>query len=385
MVALPARGPISRGMPPIVPTVRVWANTHDASLRQAVRVMVAVAATFATYKMLGLQQGYWAVFTVLVVMQGSIGSTLGAALDRLLGTLIGAALGGIGLAFHPANPVEVCAVLVVVTGIGGFVAAVRPQLRIAPVTAAIMLLNAPAGLPVPTFVADRIIEIGLGGLIGVLASLLVLPARSRDLVVERTVAVLERIGAMLDEQAEALETGMALPTSPNHRALRNALATVEAAMKDADRERASWLANHGIPSSVPRTLWRVRNDLTQIGRAIDEPLPGNAAAGLAGAAATSLRAEGALARRCATALTAVTTVDRGTVVAGQARFAESFDAFRRDPDAQTLDFDQSGRIFGLAFAIGRLHRDLLDLAKRIDEIAGGGRRGISSAGEPFAG
>jgi uncharacterized membrane protein YccC len=361
-----------------------WIHVNDASLRQTVRIMVATAAAFGAYKLLGLQQGYWAVFTVLVVMQGSIGSTLGAALDRLIGTLIGAALGGIGLAFHSGNPVQLCVILVVVTGIGGFVAAVRPQLRIAPVTAAIMLLTAPPGLPVQAFVADRIVEIGLGGLIGVLAALLILPARSRDLVVERTVVVLERIGTMLDEQAEALETGTALPTSPNHRALRNALGAVEAAMKDADRERASRLANHGIPSAVPRTLWRVRNDLTQIGRAIDEALPGNAAAGLAAAAATSLRAEGALARRCATALTAVSTVDRGTVVAGQARFAESFDAFRRDSDAQTLDFDQSGRIFGLAFAIGRLHRDLLDLAKRIDEIAGGGRRGLTKRDGPLA-
>jgi uncharacterized membrane protein YccC len=362
-------------MPPIKSLPRAWLDTHDASLRQAVRIMVATAAAFGAYKLLGLQQGYWAVFTVLVVMQGSIGSTLGAALDRLLGTLIGAALGGIGLAFHAGGPVELGAILVVVTGIAGFVATVRPQLRIAPVTAAIMLLTAPPGLPVQAFVADRIVEIGLGGVVGVLAALLILPARSRDIVVERTVAVLERIGAMLDEQAEALETGKALPSSPQHRALRNALAAVEAAMKDADRERASWLADHGIPSAVPRTLWRVRNDLTQVGRAIDEPLPGNAAAGLAAAAATSLRAEGALARRCATALTAVSTVDRGTVIAGQAKFTASFDAFRRDPDSRTLDFDQSGRIFGLAFAIDRLHRDLLDLASRVDEIADGRARG----------
>ena len=370
-------------MPPIVSLARDWVQTNDAHLRQMVRIMVATAATFATYKLIGLQQGYWAVFTVLVVMQGSIGSTLGAALDRLLGTLIGAALGGIGLAFHPEEPLQLCAILVVVTGIGGLVASMRPQLKIAPVTAAIMLLTAPPGLPVQSFVADRIVEIGLGGLIGVLAALLILPARSRDLVVERTVAVLDRIGTMLDEQAEALETGKALPTSPNHRALRNALGAVEAAMKDADRERASRLANHGIPPAVPRTLWRVRNDLTQIGRTIDEALPGNAAAGLAAAAATSLRAEGALARRCAAALTAVKVVDRGTVVAEQARFAESFDAFRRDPEARTLDFDQSGRIFGLAFAIGRLHLDLLDLAKRVDEIAGGGRRGTRTPRAPI--
>lgn len=348
---------------------RVAANA--ASLKQTVRVMVATAAAFAAYKALDLHEGYWAVFTVLIVMQASIGGTLTAATDRLLGTLLGAALGGLGAALQVRDSVEQGVVLVVVTGIAALVAAIRPRLRIAPVTAAIMLLSAPAGASVEAFVRDRILEIGIGGAIGVLAAMLVLPARSHGVVIVRTTAVLERLAAMLRVQADAVSAGEALPSSPEHAALRQALGAVEAAMKDADRERASRLADHQIPAAVPRTLWRVRNDLVLIGRAIDEPLPASAMATLAGPVATMLRAQAALALRAAEALRAGTRVDRGDVDTCYRALSGALDAFRHGADAQALDFETTGRLFGLAFATGRLHRDLADLAARVDEIAPG--------------
>jgi uncharacterized membrane protein YccC len=97
------------------PSALIKANAD--SLRQTVRVIVATAAAFATYKTLGLHEGYWAVFTVLIVMQASIGGTLGAATDRLLGTLLGAVLGGIGAALGRTDTLELGLVLVTVTGI----------------------------------------------------------------------------------------------------------------------------------------------------------------------------------------------------------------------------------------------------------------------------
>ena len=57
-----------------------------AEISQAVRLMAAVAVAFAVYELFHLPQGYWAVFTVIIVMQGSIGGTLDASLDRMFGT-----------------------------------------------------------------------------------------------------------------------------------------------------------------------------------------------------------------------------------------------------------------------------------------------------------
>lgn len=344
-------------------------KAHADNLRQTVRVVVATAAAFAAYKALGLHEGYWSVFTVLIVMQASIGGTLGAATDRLLGTLLGALLGGIGAALGRTDTLGLGLVLVTVTGIAALVASIRPRLRIAPVTAAIMLLSAPPGGSVELFVRDRIIEIGIGGVIGVLAAMLILPARSHGVVITRAVTVLGHIEQMLCAQADALRSGLALPSSPEHVALRQALAAVELAMKDADRERASRLADHGIPAAVPRTLWRIRNDLVLSGRALDEPLPPAAMEALAIPAAAMLVAHAALAARCSDALRERAKVDRGDAEACYRKFGTTLDLFRRSEAAATLDFEASGRVFGLAFAAGRLHRDLLDLVGRVDEIA----------------
>lgn len=340
-------------------------------LRQTFRVTVGAAMAYAAYKLLGLQQGYWAVFTVLIVMQGSIGGTLGAAKDRMIGTLAGALIGGVGAAIHSGTSWGVGITLVITTGIAALGAAVYPQLRVAPVTVAIMLLSEPAGTPVEQFVVDRVIEIALGGVIGVLATVLILPARSHGVVVARAIAVLERLRKLLLSEAEAIEHGEALQPSSEHPALRQALTAVEQAMNDANRERASRLADHSIPAAIPRTLWRIRNDLVLIGRTLSEPLPPAIAATLAPATAQLLRAEANLVGRCAEALHAITTVARQDMDEPYRVFTETFSRMRHENITRQLDFNAAGRVFGLAYTLENLHRDLADLTDRIDEVVTG--------------
>ncbi|USI71835.1 FUSC family protein [Sphingomonas morindae] len=338
-----------------------------AAARQTLRVLVATAATYVAYRLLHLQQGYWAVLTVMIVMQGSLGGTLGAAGDRMLGTLIGALLGGIGAAAHDGSALGIGLALLLVTAVGAFVAALRPQLRIAPVTAAIMLLSAPAGLSVGRFVIDRILEIGLGGAIAVITMLLVLPARSHGVAIGRIAGLLEAVAAMLEHLAEAASGRGAAPDHLAHAALRAQLGQIEAAISDAARERASLLSRRAMPPAVPRTLWRIRNDLVPISRALARPLPDAARAPLAGPMAALLGAQAALARACAVALRETRRVERPDA-APRRRFTEAFDAFRRDEAGQAIDVDGAGRLFGLAFAAEELAQDLDDLAGRIDEM-----------------
>lgn len=350
---------------------REFLTRRSPEIRQTLRVTIATGVAYVAFRLFGLQQGYWAVFTVLIVMQGSIGGTLGAATERMIGTLAGAIVGGLAAAFHSNTSSGIGIALVLVTCATVWGAAIRPQLRVAPVTAAIMLLTEPAGAPVEQFVVDRIIEIGMGGLIGVLATVLIFPARSHAVVVARSVVVLTRIQRLLLSEADALERGEALVPSTEHPVLRQALTAVEQAMKDADRERASRLADHSIPPAIPRTLWRVRNDLVAIGNVLREPLPAPIASALAPAAANLLRAQADLTGRCATALNAVTVVSRNEAAAAHSAFTETFTGLRQSGTMRALDFNAVGRTFGLAFTLDGLHRDLTDLADRIDEIATG--------------
>ena len=68
----------------------------------------------------------------------------------------------------------------VCVGLTAYGAARSPKLKVAPVTAAIMLLSQAGGLPPELAAVYRVAEIALGGVIGVLATVLVLPARSHD-------------------------------------------------------------------------------------------------------------------------------------------------------------------------------------------------------------
>ena len=104
--------------------------------------MAAVLVCQVATTLLNLPQGYWAVFTTLIVMQASIGGTVGASIDRLYGTVIGAAVGGFAAWARPQTEGGLAVALVIACGLTAFIAAVRPKLRIAPVTAAIMLLTA---------------------------------------------------------------------------------------------------------------------------------------------------------------------------------------------------------------------------------------------------
>jgi uncharacterized membrane protein YgaE (UPF0421/DUF939 family) len=61
--------------------------------------------SFALAQVLALPQGYWAVFTAVLVVQGSVGGSWKASVDRLVGTLLGAVYGAVIATLVPHNDV----------------------------------------------------------------------------------------------------------------------------------------------------------------------------------------------------------------------------------------------------------------------------------------
>ena len=75
-------------------------------LWQAVRIMAACGLAYGGSKLLGVPEGYWALITSIVVTQPVLDETLAAGRDRVLGTLIGAAVGlGVSEAARHGTPV----------------------------------------------------------------------------------------------------------------------------------------------------------------------------------------------------------------------------------------------------------------------------------------
>jgi uncharacterized membrane protein YccC len=344
--------------------------SRGAEARQTVRVMVGTVVAFAIYHLFNLPQGYWAVFTVVIVMQASIGGTLAASIDRMKGTVLGAVVGGFAAWLHPRTPLGLGAAMTVSVGVTAFAAAMRPSLKVAPVTAVIMLISPSGGSLDPVSSAVyRVIEIAVGSMIGVLATLLIFPARSTDVVVQRMQAVLALMADVLDGYAAGMSAPLSVEAHDDVQLrIRTTLAGIEAAMADADRERSSRLGRHRISEALPRTLWRVRNDEVSISRALG-PMPDAVSTVIGAATHDLMRAEAGFMRACADALVAERLVDRGDREDRLKAFEAAIATLRQSHLTHDLDFDAVGHLFGLAFALESLHRNLSDLGDRVDEAA----------------
>lgn len=352
---------------------RAWTAKRRSEIRLAARMTVAAVASYALVHLLDLPQGYWAVFTAVLIMQTSIGGSLQAIFDRLIGTLGGASYGAVVATLVPhENVMAMGAALALSLAPLALAAAVNPSFRVAPITAVIVLLGNAGIQEGPVEAAFyRTIAVALGSLVGLGVALMVLPARAHNLMghaANRMLGLLARLFA-------ALVQGLTEPADDAligrlHDDIRIALTKLETVAGEAARERQSHLTDEPDPEQFPRTLRRLRHDLVMIGRCAAEPLPETVRAALAPALAkvsdavmAFLRAAGAAIEK-RSAPPAFADVDEALV-----GYAVSLAALR---DAgQALPPDVAERIYALGFAFEQLRRDCKDLSSRIEEFARG--------------
>src|SRR3954451_17952096 len=249
-----------------------WLSRNRSKLVQALRMTVSSLATFAFAEALGLPQGFWAVITALIVTQSNVGGSRKAALDRFVGSLLGAVYDS-AVAFaipHADGPTRAVALVVAVAPLS-FMAAYSAGFRVAPITAIIVLLSVSGSTLGPLgFATDRVLEVGLGCAIGLLVSVLVVPARASRSVLETAAEVTrllaEQLGAMAvpGEQTQASLGALAVRT-------RKSLNRLETLVGEAARERRSRLTDMPDPEPLLRTLMRLRRDVVMLRRAVGEP------------------------------------------------------------------------------------------------------------------
>jgi uncharacterized membrane protein YccC len=360
-------------MPSLPDTLRRHLDRQWPRLAQGLRMTVASLATFVLAEAFGLPQGYWAVITALIVTQSSVGGSLKAALDRFFGSVLGACYGGaVAFAIPHHGGASTFAALFVAVAPLTFAATVSAGFRIAPITAIIVLLSTTGSTLGPlAFALDRILEIGLGCVVGLAVSLLVAPARAARAVTGQAA----RLARLLADQLEALarldaeETPEAKALPP---AVRRSLARLETLAGEAARERRSRLSAAPDPDPLLRTLMRLRHDLVLLRRAISETDADALRVHLAEAWGEAARTAAARLRDLADALAdgRRPTGDDAALVAAIAGYREAIDGMRRRQVTRTLSTDGVGRIFWLAFSLEQLRRNLDDLAARAADFSG---------------
>ena len=157
-------------MPKLVP--------DRANLWQAVRLVAACALAFGGGAGVGLKERYWAIVTAIVVTQPALSDTLASCRDRVVGTLVGAALGFavLELAKHGVPPAPMFWVALLPLAL---LIAMRPSLRLSAVTLVVVVLVPGAGTPfVRPF--DRVIEILLGTIAAIIVAAVFRPSLWKD-------------------------------------------------------------------------------------------------------------------------------------------------------------------------------------------------------------
>lgn len=120
-----------------------WARIERTALEIAVhsaRTAVAALISFVVARLFRLPEAYWAPITTLVITQSSFGAALSVSWERIIGTVLGAAV-GVAIAIYFKSNIFIFAAGVFVLGILCALArADRSAYRFAGITLAIVIL-----------------------------------------------------------------------------------------------------------------------------------------------------------------------------------------------------------------------------------------------------
>jgi uncharacterized membrane protein YccC len=273
-----------------------------------------------------------------------------------------------------SSEIALLAVLALAVTPLAFIAAINPRFSVAPITAIIVLL-----IPIMTHASpfasalDRVIEVALGGVTGLVVSFLLLPASAHPQVLAAAARTLDEMARALGELLAGLTHG--LDVEALHRiqdGIGQALVHLNVVGAEAEHERSTHLPSAG-PDTGPllRTLLRLRHDLVIIGRAATIPLPETLMSRLQAPLAQVGKAFTEYFRASGDALPAGRSPPSlDAVEAALDAYAAEIAALRGEGLTRSLPGDAAERFFALGFALEQMHSNFKDLERCLAERAG---------------
>lgn len=244
---------------------RVLSPRRAAEVRAALQMAAAASAALYLATLLRLPHPYWSVISAIVVVQASVGgSVVTIARDRAIGTMTGALVGAVFAFLRPPGMESMALCIAASTAGLAFLGTGRAWLKIAPVTATIVIAGG-AGTEGPASLAlDRVMEILVGSGVGVIAILALFPRHARQAFTlqAREAAGEAAVLLALVAQGDAKD---AAEITRRHADLKRRLDGLGQAAKNVvdfpgvQRETADRAA-------LARAFWRVRSDIVILGR-----------------------------------------------------------------------------------------------------------------------
>lgn len=244
---------------------RLLSPRRASEVRAALQMAVGATVSLYLATFLQLPHPYWSVISTIVVIQASIGGgVLTVARDRALGTVTGAFVGAAVAFVRPAGMEGLAGAIAVSTAALAFLGAGRPWLKIAPVTAAIVIAGG-SGVDGPASLAlDRVMEILVGSGVGVVSILALFPRHARQHFRLQARDAAGEAAALLALVLKGDDQDI-VEIRKRHADLKRRLDKLDTAAKNVidlpgpQRETADRAA-------LARAFWRVRSDIVILGR-----------------------------------------------------------------------------------------------------------------------
>jgi uncharacterized membrane protein YccC len=348
-------------------------TARRVELGLCIRVTISAVVTLVASHLLGLRIPLWAVLTAVILTQLNIGRSLKATTDYFIGTL-GAATyaGAVGVLIPQPSEIWLSVGLTLAVAPTTLLAAINPRLSAAPFTAVLVFLAPTIAHVTPVGSAiERLLEVAIGGSVGLVVSLLVFPARAHDLAVESAAHTLNVMAQLqLELFAKFAQPFGGTPVSHVQDKIGEAFAKFDMIALDAKHERLTHLTTEPDQSSLARTMLRLRHDLIMIGRAGLVPLPKAFQARLGPRIADVGTTAADYLHECASALLArrgPPAID--AFVGSLDSYVAEMAALRHEGLTRNLPVNTVEQIFTLSFALDQLRLHFNDLARRVAELS----------------
>lgn len=345
-------------------------------LRAALAGLVAYGVGFG----LDLPNAYWAVLTAVLVVQATIGASLSVAVDRALGTVAGGIIGVLAATLAGTREPYQLVGLGIALFLASALSARSASFKLAPPTVVIVMLTDPGHVEPWVSGLHRILEISIGGIIGMACSVLILPERALLRLFPHCATAL-RISAQLVAIGGDAILGRGADSGAIDRlntGARAALRAADARIAEALREQVGRFSGPADPSPVVRSCRRLWHSVIILLRSADRPMAAPVAARMAPAVDAAIAALGAQMGALADRLdgtpdagyAARATLAHDAVAALEAQ-AERLNA---DGGLDAAGADTLTAVFTAVSACNHLVANLDDVAASLDELTAALRR-----------
>ena len=347
---------------------------YRTELRFCLRVTVAGMLAFGVARGLSFPlHGLWAVLTAVVVSQASVGASLRATIEYIVGTLGGAIYAAaVGVLVPHSTALAQAGVLALAVAPLAFAAAINPIFRVAPFSAALVLLigGELGGSPIQSALT-RVLEVALGGAVAVAVSVLVLPERAHSLGLDEAARILKQMAKVLPRLIAASSQGIdSAELSRLQGDLGRSVTAFQGLAAEARRERILALTPALDPGPLSRTLLRLRHDFVILGRAVAEPLPPAIEERLSRPLVGVSRGGGEFLLAASAALVqGLSPPPLEPVETAFKDYENELGLIRKDGLTRGLSTAQVERLFAMGFAFEQLRQNFFDLSRWLREYA----------------